>query len=211
MEFYYVQNTRTNKTIVYSSGISSEDYSISPSLFDKNLVVKDSEILVQSALEVYNNNGIDKSAIQQSVIPDIKIEKSGNLDILDNAQFDFFFKDLASTMPLQERVSNLTVQKLIKKRIRRVRRKTKFEFAIYNGIATKVKSNEFKYDKEATYSIPVFTDNEGNEKYQLLVTFPHKKSFYFRVSQYNNLVDRFYVNYYYYVFFESIDTTKADF
>jgi two-component system phosphate regulon sensor histidine kinase PhoR len=73
MEFYYVQNTRTNKTIV-SSGISSEDYSISPSLFDKNLVVKDSEILVQSALEVYNNNGIDKSAIQQSVIPDIKIE-----------------------------------------------------------------------------------------------------------------------------------------
>jgi two-component system phosphate regulon sensor histidine kinase PhoR len=74
MEFYYVQkNTRTNKTIVYSSGISSEDYR-SPSLFDKNLVVKDSEILVQSATEVYNNNGIDKSAIQQSVIPDIKIE-----------------------------------------------------------------------------------------------------------------------------------------
>jgi hypothetical protein len=51
MEFYYVQNTRTNKTIVYSSGISSEDYSISPSLFDKNLVVKDSEILVQSVLQ----------------------------------------------------------------------------------------------------------------------------------------------------------------
>jgi hypothetical protein len=52
MEFYYVQKkTRTNKTIVYSSGISSEDYSISPSLFDKNLVVKDSEILVQSALQ----------------------------------------------------------------------------------------------------------------------------------------------------------------
>jgi two-component system phosphate regulon sensor histidine kinase PhoR len=30
-------------------------------------------------------------------------------------------------------------------------------------------------DKEATYSIPVFTDNEGNEKYQLLVTFHKKK------------------------------------
>jgi two-component system phosphate regulon sensor histidine kinase PhoR len=75
MEFYYVQkNTRTNKTIVYSSGISSEDYSISPSLFDKKFGSERFRNFVQSALQVYNNNGIDKSAIQQSVIPDIKIE-----------------------------------------------------------------------------------------------------------------------------------------
>jgi two-component system phosphate regulon sensor histidine kinase PhoR len=100
------------------------------------------------------------------------------LDILDNAQFEIFVKDLASAMPIQERVSNLTVQKLIKKELEEYGVKTKFEFAIYNnGIATKVKSNEFKYDKEATYSIPIFTDNEGNEKYKLLITFPHKKKF----------------------------------
>jgi two-component system phosphate regulon sensor histidine kinase PhoR len=43
-------------------------------------------------------------------------------------------------------------------------------------VTTKIKSGDFKYNKEATYSIPVFTDNEGNEKYKLLVTFPHKKS-----------------------------------
>ena len=36
MEFYYVQkNPRTNKTIVYSSGIVAEDYNISPTLFDR--------------------------------------------------------------------------------------------------------------------------------------------------------------------------------
>ncbi len=44
-------------------------------------------------------------------------------------------------------------------------------------MATKVKSDDFKYDKNATYSIPIFTDNEGNSKYQLLVTFPHKKKY----------------------------------
>jgi two-component system phosphate regulon sensor histidine kinase PhoR len=44
-------------------------------------------------------------------------------------------------------------------------------------VTTKIKSGDFKYNKEATYSIPVFTDNEGNEKYKLLVTFPHKKKF----------------------------------
>ena len=57
---------------------------------------------------------------------------------------------------------------------------TKFEFGIYsNNLATKIKSNEFKYDKDATYSIPVFIDNEGSTKYELLVTFPLKKKFLF--------------------------------
>jgi two-component system phosphate regulon sensor histidine kinase PhoR len=180
MEFYYVQkNPRTNKTIVYSSGIIAEEYNISPTLFDRKFSSERfKNFSAKRVTEVYNNNSIDKSSIQQSVIPDVKIEKSGNLDILDNAQFEIFFKDIASAMPLQERVSNQTMQKLIKKELEEYGVKTKFEFAIYNnGIATKIKSNNFKYDKEATYSIPVFTDNEGNEKYKLLVTFPHKKKF----------------------------------
>jgi two-component system phosphate regulon sensor histidine kinase PhoR len=79
-------------------------------------------------------------------------------------------------MPLQERVSAETLKKLIKKELEVSGVKTKFEFVIFNsGVTTKIKS-DFKYNKEATYSIPVFTDNEGNEKYKLLVTFPHKKS-----------------------------------
>ena len=55
-----------------------------------------------------------------------------------------------------------------------------FEFAIYsNGLATKIKSDRFKFDKNATFTVPVFTDNEGNNKYQLLASFPHKQKFLF--------------------------------
>jgi two-component system phosphate regulon sensor histidine kinase PhoR len=58
--------------------------------------------------------------------------------------------------------------------------KTPFEFGIYSkGLATKIKSEKFKYDKYTTYSIPVFTDNEGSNTYQLLVSFPQKKKFLF--------------------------------
>ena len=58
--------------------------------------------------------------------------------------------------------------------------KTPFEFNVYsNGLATKVKSENFKYDKSSTYSIPIFIDNDGNNKYQLLITFPQKKKFLF--------------------------------
>jgi len=46
-------------------------------------------------------------------------------------------------------------------------------------LATKIKSERFKYDKDETYSIPIFIDNDGNNKYQLLITFPQKKKFLF--------------------------------
>ena len=180
LEFYYVQkNPRTNKTIVYSNSIIAEDYNINGSLFDKKFdSVKFKSFSSKRVTEVYNNNKIDNSILNQSLTPDVRIEKSGNLDILDNAQFEIFYKDITSAMPLQERVSKETLKKLIKKELEEYGVNTKFEFGIYsNGIATKVKSDEFVYDKNNAYSIPILTDNEGNEKYQLLVIFPHKKKF----------------------------------
>ena len=180
LEFYYVQkNPKTNKTIVYSNSIISEDYNISPSFFDKKF---DSEkfksFSSKRVTEVYDNNSIDNSVINQSLIPNVRIEKSGNLDILDNAIFEISAKDVLSAMPLEERVSVPVLQKLIKKELVEQGLETKFEFGIYNNnLATKIKSNEFKYDKDATYSIPVFIDNEGKTKYELLVTFPLKKRF----------------------------------
>ncbi|MFQ3173844.1 MAG: two-component system phosphate regulon sensor histidine kinase PhoR [Flavobacterium sp.] len=180
LEFYYVQkNPRTNKTIVYSNSIISEDYNISSTFFDKKFNSdRFKNFNSKRVTEIYNDNVIDKPNLQQSITPDVKIEKSGNLDVLDNAQFEIFFKDIASAMPIQERISKEILQKLIKKELEEYGVKTKFEFGIYsNGIATKIKSNEFTFDKGATYSIPIFSDNEGNEKYKLLVTFPHKKKF----------------------------------
>jgi two-component system phosphate regulon sensor histidine kinase PhoR len=180
LEFYYVQkNPKTNKTIIYSNSIISEDFKISAGLFDKKFDTESfKNFSSKRVTEVYNNNSIDNSSLPQSLIPDVKIEKSGNLDILDNAQFEIFFKDIASAMPLQERISREILSDLIKRELEEYGVKTKFEFGIYsNGIATKVKSDQFRYDKNATYSIPIFTDNEGNEKYKLLVTFPHKKKF----------------------------------
>ena len=180
LEFYYVQkNPKTNKTIVYSNSIISEDYKISSTFFDKKFdTERFKNFNSKRVTEIYNNNNIDNSSVQQSLIPDVKIEKSGNLDVLDNAQFEIFFKDIASAMPIQERVSKEILQKLIKKELEEYGVNTRFEFGIYNNnLATKVKSNDFKYDKNATYSIPIFSDNEGNSKYQLLVTFPHKKKY----------------------------------
>lgn len=44
---YVQRNPKTNKTIVYSSTLTSEDYDINGSVFDKNSVVSVLKILVQ--------------------------------------------------------------------------------------------------------------------------------------------------------------------
>lgn len=182
LEFgYYQRNSRTNETIIYSNNIISEDYNISSSFFDKKLdSVKLKNFTSKRTTEVFGNREIDQSGVDNKVNPDIKIKKSGKLDILDNAQFEIFFKDIAAAKPLQERISKEHLQKILKEELEQYDVKTPFEFSIYsNGLATKIQSDNFVFDKDEMYAIPVFTDNEGNDKYKLLVGFPFKEKFLF--------------------------------
>ncbi|HLA55069.1 MAG TPA: HAMP domain-containing sensor histidine kinase [Flavobacterium sp.] len=182
LEFYYVQkNLATNEFIVYSNSIIEEDYNISNSFFDKKLdSVKNKSFTSKRTTEVYNNSSIENSNLQHSLTPETKIERKGQLDILKQAQFEIFFKDVAAAMPIQERVSKEKLQELLTTELDEYGVKTPFEFGIYNnGLATKIHSEKFRFDKYATYSNPVFTDNDGKSRYQLLVTFPQKKKFLF--------------------------------
>ena len=182
LEFgYYQRDSRTNETIIYSNNIISEDYNISSSFFDKKIdSLKLKNFSSKRVTEVYNNSEIDNSGVEHKVTPDVKTKKNVQLDILDNAQFEIFFKDIAAAKPLQDRVSKEKLRKLLSTELNEYGVKTPFEYGIYsNGLATKIQSDRFKYDKNDTYTIPIFTDNEGNNKYQLLVSFPHKEKFLF--------------------------------
>jgi len=182
LEFgYYQRDSRTNETIIYSNNIISEDYNINSSFFDKKFdSIKLKNFSSKRVTEVYSNTNVDKYGLQQKIAPDVKIKKTGKLDILDNAQFEIFFKDIAAAKPLQERVSKEKLKALLTSELQEYDVKTPFEFSIYsNGLATKIQSESFRYDKDDTYSIPIFTDNEGNNKYQLLVCFPNKQKFLF--------------------------------
>ncbi len=182
LEFYYVQkNVKTNEIIYYSNSIIAQDYNLSSSFFDKRLdSIKNKNFTSKRTTEVYSQNGLDNTGLQQSPTPNLKIEKKGELDILKDAQFEIFFKDVAAAMPIQERISKEKLKALLHAELEKLGVKTPFEFGIYsNGLATKIRSERFRFDKYATYSNPVFTDNEGNSRYQLLVSFPQKKKFLF--------------------------------
>lgn len=180
LEFYYIQkNHKNNTTIVFSNSVASENYDIPSTFFDKKLdSVKFKSFNSKRVTEIYNDNRFDDSKVQSNLSPDVRIEKSGSLDVLDNVAYEINYKEIASAMPLQERVTKEALQKLLKKELEEYGVNTKFEFGVFSsGLATKVKSDGFVYNVNNTYTIPIFSDNEGNNKYQLLVSFPQKKKF----------------------------------
>lgn len=182
LEFgYYQRDSRTNEMIVYSNSIISEDYGINSSFIDRKMdsLREIKNYTAKRKTEIYTDN-IDNASIKQNQSPDIKIEKEGKNVYLDNARFQIFYRDIAALRPIQQRVSNEVMQKMLADELNEYGVKTPFEFNVYsNGLATKIKSEGFKYEKSSTYSIPIFIDGDGNNKYQLLVTFPQKKKFLF--------------------------------
>jgi two-component system phosphate regulon sensor histidine kinase PhoR len=179
---YYQRNSKTNETIIYSNKIMQENYDISSKLFDKKAdSVKVKSFSAKRKTEVFSKKPFESTALQNKVKPDLTILKSGDLKVLKNAQFEIFYKDISSLMPIHDRVNKENLQKLLVEELKEYGVKTPFEFNIFsNGLPTKIKSDNFKFDEYASYSIPLFVDNEGKTDYQLLVSFPQKKKFLFK-------------------------------
>lgn len=178
---YYQRNAKTNQTIVYSNSIVSQDYDIFSTFFDKNSdSIKLKNFISKRKTEIFNNNSLDNNVIQKNKIADLTIEKAGSMDILNSAQFEIQYKDIAATFPIQERISIIELNEILANELEEYGIKTPFEFNVYSkGLATKIKSERFRFDKYATYSIPIFVDNENTTNYQLLLSFPQKKKFLF--------------------------------
>jgi len=179
--YFYERNKKTNETIIYSNTLVAENYGISGSFFDKNAnSINFEKVVAKRKTEIYNGNTLNDGNLQLNTQPDITIKKSGTISSLDKANFEVTFKDIVAQKPLQNRISKEELEKLLKDELNKYGVKTAFEFGIYsNGLATKIRSDKFKYDKKTTYGIPVFQDNEGLSQYQLLVGFPYKSKFVF--------------------------------
>ena len=182
LDFVLVQNNRlTNETIIYSNSLISEDYNVNLSFFDKK---KDSvtakSLVMNRKTQIYSGASIDKNQIQNNVKPDLVISKSSNIGLLEKGQFEIFFRDIVENKALDERVTVKKLFELLKHELKQADVDTPFEFGIFtNGMATKMKSENFKYNKDDVFSTPVFADNEGTSKYKLLISFPEKKKFLF--------------------------------
>ena len=179
--YFYERDKKTNETIIYTNTLVAENYGINGSFFDKNAgSVNFGKLLSKRKTEYFSGNSIDDGNLQVRTLPDLSINKSGSVTSLDKANFEVTFKDVVSLKPIQERVSVEQLGKYLKDELHKYGVKTPFEFGIYsNGLATKIRSENFKYNSNTTYGIPILQDNEGMSMYQLLVSFPQKSKFVF--------------------------------
>ena len=175
------RNPATNEQVFYSNTLILEDYNIKSSLFDKKASdsLKIKNLVSKRKTEIYKGDGFDQNSLQQNY-PDEITEQTGNLDILDKAQFEIYFKDIVALRSIDERISKELLQELLQNELHQYGVNAKFEFGVYNkGLATKIKSEDFVYEEGSSYGVPILMDNQGKSKYQLYITFPEKSKYLF--------------------------------
>jgi two-component system, OmpR family, phosphate regulon sensor histidine kinase PhoR len=180
-QLYYVEkNPKTNQILVYTNTIISDSYDFSGSFFDKNaLNLKLREINAERKTEIYTPNSLENNKINIDK-PSKTITKKGKMGVLDRVQFEIEYRDIVLQRPIQERVSVKLINDILNFELHKSDIKTKYDFAVYdNGLATKLKTEEFRYDKCNTLSIPILLDADGKSKYNLLVRFPNQANFVF--------------------------------
>lgn len=94
--------------------------------------------------------------------------------------FDFLYKFFNDKRPIEKRVSNEGLKNTLSESLRSAGVETPFEYAILNmGLATKIESPNFSYNRDISLDAHIFSNNERNTRYRLVVSFPHKEKFLF--------------------------------
>ncbi|WP_248723402.1 sensor histidine kinase KdpD [Seonamhaeicola sp. ML3] len=176
--FIYQQNKNTKEALIYRSGVLEENYKLSQSLFDIGLdSIAIQRITGTSSLEVYKGKDlIDDTDLREN--PIISLTESGRIKEAEANYFRKNFRAWAKTIPIHKRVSNEIISEMLTQKLKEDNIDLDFEYAIYsNGLATKVQSENFEYDKHSKFRVPIFYDDNGQTPYKLLVDFPNDHSF----------------------------------
>ncbi|WP_181364050.1 sensor histidine kinase [Algibacter marinivivus] len=170
----YQKNNSTKETLIYRSNVLEENYKLSSSLFDIGLDSLDiKNITAKSTAEIYNNTGN-----RDIKSPISKIIRSGTIDEAQRLSFDKSFKEISKRTPIHKRVSEAEIKTLLSEKLKKDNIDIDFEFAIYsNDLATKVRSDNFEYEPNSNFKVPVFYDENNQTPYRLLVNFPDDGKF----------------------------------
>ena len=136
--------------------------------------------------EITKISSLNKDYLEVS--PEERIYEIARLSRLENIQLENYFKDIAPSMPIYQRVTKNEIRINLKNELTERGVNIDFEFGVYgDGLATKVKSDRFRKENGKSYQVPLFIDDSGNSNYQLYVSFP-KKNEYILASISNILV-----------------------
>ena len=174
----FIYQKDNDKTFLYSAGILEEDLKLAPSIFDitelDSIVVKN--FIGTSEIVEFSNTGGNEKDINQTPIS--RITNSGPLLDVQKNYLEKNFKTVLKRVPIYERVSKQEIKRLLTKKLKEFNIDIDYEFAIYsNDLATKVHTEDFENDGKSTFRVPIFSDENNQSTYRLMVNFPDDSKF----------------------------------
>tara|TARA_R110002073_G_scaffold139232_2_gene289306 strand:- start:77545 stop:79074 length:1530 start_codon:yes stop_codon:yes gene_type:complete len=175
-DFYFQQiDTARNEVFTFRQSILENNYKPSMSLFEGDSInFKTFFSEKEKEISKINLNQGDITVLT----PEERIYMVGRLSNLDRLQYESYFKDIAPRLPIYDRTTVKEISFNVDNELRERGVDADFEFGVYSeGLATKVASSRFRKEKDRSYGVPLFIDNEGNSQYQLFVSFPKKEKY----------------------------------
>jgi len=176
-DFHFEQiDTVNNEIFSFRQSILENNYKSSIPLFgNDSLTFK--TFFSEKSKEISKITGINNEYTE--ITPEERIYEIGKLSKLMSAQYENVFKEIASNLPIYDRISINEITLNLDNELRERGVDTDFEFGVYgDGLATKVKSKKFKKQKgKSSYQVPLFADDDGDSNYQLYVSFPEKNKY----------------------------------
>lgn len=165
MPFYYNRGyQREDNDIIYSNNLNSRDYQ---------------DMFFESSTREQNNI-TDTIPAAKPATENVHADAKTNVTSFQRVQYENLFRSFRRKRDITERIPVARLRKMLESELRQMGVETPFEFAIYNnGLATKVRSENFVYDKRTAYNHAIFTENDGTSRYSLFVSFPQKQVYLF--------------------------------
>ena len=163
----------SDKIYVYSHGIIEEDYKLSTAFLDASVdTIQFKKYINTRVSQLVSNDSLNENPLATSSrIDRIFRMKDVEKDFIRSAVSEYMSKK-----PIHERISEPFLEELIRDELKNRGLNTSFEYGVYgNGLATKVRSENFELNSRTTYRVPLFADGEGSNEYQLFVNFTDKK------------------------------------
>jgi signal transduction histidine kinase len=180
--FLFLDEDKPNNLIsYYAYGILEQNYKIKPYLDPR---LGDTINMLMDVKQVKNTTIINKNDVfdRENNIAS-SIEKITNIDRMNisNQRILSAFKDYTSNTPLHKRLNSSELDFVLKRQFDSKNIITPYEFGVYDkGLTTKIKSKNYSEKQQGfKYFVPIFLNQKGVGKYELVVSFPDKKQYVF--------------------------------
>jgi len=180
--FLFLDEDKTNNLIsYYAYGILEEEYKISPYIDPK---LRDTLTTLTDVKQVKNTTIINKNDVfnrESNIATSVEKIKTIERMNINNQRIRSTFRDYTANTPIHKRLNVKELDFVLKREFDAKMIVTPYEFGIYdNGLSTKIKSNNYSETQEGyQYTTPIFQDEKGLRKYELVVSFPEKDQYVF--------------------------------